>query len=149
MTDGRDQLDRIADVAQSLSTAGLVQDAADLGSKRGGLCREEDFTAACGGGYAGGEVDGGADVVPVSLDRRSVMHSYPHGWGAVAGEGVVSDPESEEHRLSRVFDPKHECVADGLDLRSPKRGQLGPDGVAKVRHQPCGVFVCRGPRSAR
>jgi hypothetical protein len=95
LADGRDQLDRIADIAQDLSPAGLVEDAGDLGGEGGGLCSEEDFTAGCGGGYARGEVDGGADVVAVSLDRRSVMHSYPHGGDAVAGECVVSDPESK------------------------------------------------------
>jgi hypothetical protein len=76
------------------------------------------------------------------------MHSYPHGGDAVAGKGVVSDPESKHDGLSRIFDSKHEGVADRLDLRCPKHRQLGSDDVAEVRHQRCGLFVsvCLGQR---
>jgi hypothetical protein len=69
------------------------------------------------------------------------MHSYPHGGDAVAGKGVVSDPKSKHDGLSRIFDSKHECVADRLDLRRAKHRQLGSHDLAELRHQRCGLFV--------
>jgi hypothetical protein len=77
-----------------------------------------------------------------------VVHPDPHGWRAVAGKNIVSDPQSEEHGLSEVVDAEHECVPDGLDLRSPEHRQLGSYRITELRHENCGLFVavCLGER---
>jgi hypothetical protein len=138
----RDEFDRVSDVAQGLSPAGLVQDAVDLGNEGGGVCGQEDFTAGCGGGYSGGEVDRGADVAAVSLDSRSVVHSDPHGRRAVAGKNIVSDPQSEEHGLSGVVDAEHERVPDGLDLRSPN---VGSSARTASQNSATRIAACSSP----
>ena len=64
----REQLDGLADVAQLLAPARLVEHAVDVGGQRGGVPSQQDLAADGLAGDAGGEVHRRAEEVAVALD---------------------------------------------------------------------------------
>ncbi len=87
-----DELDGLANVAKGLAAARFVEDGVDVRGQGRGLCREENLAAVGGGGDAGGEVDGAADVVAVALNGSSVVHADANGRRSVPAQDVMGDP---------------------------------------------------------
>jgi hypothetical protein len=64
--------------------------------------------------------------------QRSVVHPHADCWRSVPAEGVMGDPESEQHTVCRLGDAEHQCVADRLDLAGAVCGEFSHDGVGEL-----------------
>ena len=85
--------------------------------------------------------EGGAEVVAVAFDRRSVVKANAHCGGAVAMQQLVRDTQPEEDGLSGVGDAEHDRVSDRLHVRPAPRREFLAYGFEELGDQVRGLFV--------
>src|SRR5262245_58145170 len=62
-----------------------------------------------------GQVDVRSDVAPLAIEDRTDMYAAAQRRELILGFRPLVDLERTDHRVARIAERQHECIADPLD----------------------------------